>query len=179
MNIYTFQLDTQCCSTDCLLMLRCQLYMFRTVTVHPQELLFRCCMCRLWYVVRNALSDTSRWYNVWGSSSSKVVPVGRISTYRSLHIQHLKRSSWGWTVTVRNMYSWHLSINKQTISTATLCISLECIYTIYLCCVIYREATAVCPQLWHRSRILSGCRDCPTNTAFNIVRLWVAITKWS
>ena len=42
---------------------RCQLYMFRTVTVHPQELLCRCCMCRLWYVVRNALSDTSSWYN--------------------------------------------------------------------------------------------------------------------
>ena len=62
-NIYTFQRDTQCCSTDCLLMHRCQLYMFRTVTVHPQELLFRCCMCRLWYVVRTALSDTSRWYN--------------------------------------------------------------------------------------------------------------------
>ena len=65
-NIYTFQRDTECCSTDCLLMLRCQLYMFRTVTVHLQELLFRCCMCRLWYVVRNALSGTSRWYNVWG-----------------------------------------------------------------------------------------------------------------
>ena len=59
-NIYTFQRDTQCCSTDCLMMHRCQLYMFRTVTVHPQELLFRCCMCRLWYVVRTALSDTSR-----------------------------------------------------------------------------------------------------------------------
>ena len=38
-NIYTFQRDTQCSSTDCLLMPRCQLYMFRTVTVHPQELL--------------------------------------------------------------------------------------------------------------------------------------------
>ena len=56
-NIYTFQQDTQCSSTDCLLMLRCQLYMFRTITVHPQELLFRCCMCRLWYVIRNALWD--------------------------------------------------------------------------------------------------------------------------
>ena len=33
-----------------LLVLRCQLYMFRTVTVHPQELLCRYCMCRLWYV---------------------------------------------------------------------------------------------------------------------------------
>ena len=59
-NIYTFQRDKQCCSTDCLLMLRCQLYMFRTVTVHPQELLFRCCMYRLWCVVRTALSDISR-----------------------------------------------------------------------------------------------------------------------
>jgi hypothetical protein len=43
----------------CLLVLRCQLDMFRTVTVHPQELPCRYCMCRLWYVVRNALSDTS------------------------------------------------------------------------------------------------------------------------
>ena len=94
-NIYTFQRDTWCSSTDCLLMLRCQLYTFRTVTVHPQELLFRCCMCRLWYVVRTALSGTSRWCNV--------VPAGRIITYHSLHIQHLKRSSWGWTVTVRNV----------------------------------------------------------------------------
>ena len=45
-----------------LLALRCQLYMFRTVTVHPQELLCRYCMCRLWYVVRSALPDTSSWY---------------------------------------------------------------------------------------------------------------------
>ena len=44
--IYTFQRDTQCSSTDCLLILRCQLCVFRTVTVHPQELLFRCCMCK-------------------------------------------------------------------------------------------------------------------------------------
>ena len=42
-----------------LLVLRCQLYMFRTATVHPQELLCRYCMCRLWYAVRDALSDTS------------------------------------------------------------------------------------------------------------------------
>ena len=46
-----------------LLALRCQLYMFRTVTVHPQELLCRYCMCRLWYVVRSALPDTSGWYS--------------------------------------------------------------------------------------------------------------------
>ena len=103
LDIYTFQRDTQCSTTNCLLMLRCQLYMFRTITVHPQELLFRCCMCKLWYVARNALPGTSSWYNVWGSSSSNVAPAGRINTYHSLHIHHLKRSSWGWTVTVRNM----------------------------------------------------------------------------
>ena len=56
--MYTFQRDTQCSSTDCLLMLRCQLYMFRTVTVHPQELLFRCCMCRLWYVLIHPAGTT-------------------------------------------------------------------------------------------------------------------------
>ena len=58
-----------------LLILRCQLYMFRTVRVNPQELLCRYCMCRLWYVVRNALPDTSSWYNVLGRN---VVPAGRI-----------------------------------------------------------------------------------------------------
>ena len=53
----------------CLLVLGCQLYMFLSVTVHPQELLCRYCMCRLWYVVRNALSDTSSWYNDLGSTN--------------------------------------------------------------------------------------------------------------
>ena len=48
-----------------LLVLRCQLYMFRTVTVHPQELLFRCCMCRLWHVLIRPAGTT-------------VVPAGRI-----------------------------------------------------------------------------------------------------
>ena len=32
--------------------------MFRTVTVHPQELLFRYCMCRLWYVLIRAAGTT-------------------------------------------------------------------------------------------------------------------------
>ena len=35
----------------CLLVLRYQLHMFLTVTVHPQEPLCRYCMCRLWYVL--------------------------------------------------------------------------------------------------------------------------------
>ena len=82
--IYKFQRDTQCSSTDCLLMLRCQLYMFRTVTVHPQELLYRCCMCRLWYVVRNALSGTSSWCNVWGQFFLKRCTSGTYRTVRSL-----------------------------------------------------------------------------------------------
>ena len=44
-----------------------------------------------------------------------------LTTYHSLHIQHLKRSSWGWTVTVRNMRTdtW-ASINNQ------------CCYIVYL-----------------------------------------------
>ena len=97
-NIYTVQRDTQCGCTDCLLVLRCQLYMFWTITVHPQELLCRYCMCRLWYVVRNALSGTSTWYNQLDVSGCAV-----LTTYHSLHIQYLQRSSWGWTVMVQNM----------------------------------------------------------------------------
>ena len=68
-NLYTFQRDTQCCSTDCLLMHRCQLYMFRTVKGHPQELLFRCCMCRYVPLVQRLRKNYS--------SSSKVAPAGR------------------------------------------------------------------------------------------------------
>ena len=94
-NIYTFQRDTQCCSTDCLLMLRCQLYTFRTVTVRPQELLCRYCMCRLWYVLIRPAGTTLYQRDVPDSAV--------LTTYHSLHIQHLKRSSCGWTVTVRNM----------------------------------------------------------------------------
>ena len=105
-NIHTFQRDTQCSCTDCLLILSCQLYMFRTVTVHPQELLFRCCMCRLWYVLIHPVGTTFEEEQFFLKRCT--------STYHSLHIQRLKRSSWGWTVTVRNMYSWHLSINKQS-----------------------------------------------------------------
>ena len=75
--------------------------MFRTATVHPQELLCRYCICRLWYVVRSALPDTSGWYNVvesssynvtssWynvvGSSSYNVVPAGRIGQCASYHL---------------------------------------------------------------------------------------------
>ena len=78
-----------------LLVLRCQLYMFRTVTVHPQELLCRYCMCRLWYVVEThylirpagttVLPKMLYQLDVSGSAS--------LTTYHSLHIQYLQRSS--------------------------------------------------------------------------------------
>ena len=99
--------------------------MFRTVTVHPQEVLFRYCMCRLWYVLIRPAGTTflpKTLYQLDVSSSAF------LTTYHSLHIQYLQRSSWGWTVTVRNMYSWHLSTNKHLISATTLCISLDYIY---------------------------------------------------
>ena len=64
-----------------LFVLRCQLYMFRTVTVQPQELLCRYCMCRLWYVLVQRF--TSWTYQV----------VRFLTTYHSLHIQFLQRSS--------------------------------------------------------------------------------------
>ena len=107
-NICTFQRDTQCSSTDCLLMLRCQLYLFRTVTVHPQELLFRCCMCRLWYVVRNALSGTSRWCNVWGRTY--------IYIYRAVKIVVFVCSCEDWGLTrkeIEQCFSsvWRLAFN--------------------------------------------------------------------
>ena len=82
----------------CLLVLKCQLYMFWTVTVHPQELLCRYCMCRLWYVVRSALSDTSSWYNVLGRTllpktlyQLEVSGNAFLTTYHSLHIQYLQK----------------------------------------------------------------------------------------
>ena len=74
------------------------------------------------------ISTQASALHVSDRNGPSVVPAGRISTYHSLHIQYLQRSSWGWTVTVRNMYSWHLSTNKHLISATTLCISLECIY---------------------------------------------------
>ena len=114
-NIYTFQRDTQCSCTDCLLILRCQLYMFRTVTVHLQELLFLCCMCRLWYVLIRPPGTTFEEVLPQTLHQRDVPDSAFLTTNHNLHIHHLKRSSWGWTVTVRNMYSWHLSINKQSV----------------------------------------------------------------
>ena len=49
--IHSNEIYTVVVLIKCSLVLWCQLYMFRTVTVHPQELLCRYCMCRLWYVL--------------------------------------------------------------------------------------------------------------------------------
>ena len=102
-NMYTFQRDTQCSCTDCLLILRCQLYMFRTVTVHLQELLCRYCMCRLWYVLIRPAGTTFEEELPQTLYQLDVSDSAFLTTYHNLHILHLKRSSWGWTVTVRNM----------------------------------------------------------------------------
>ena len=92
-NIYTFQRDTQCSSTDLLLMHRCQMYMFRTVTVHPQELLFRCCMCRIRYLLIRPAGATFEEVLPQTLHQRDVPDSAFLTTYHNLHIQHLKRSS--------------------------------------------------------------------------------------
>ena len=69
----------------CSLVFRCQLYMFRTVTVHPQEPLCRYCMCRLWYVLIRPAGTTfeEALYQLDVSDSAF------LNTYHSLHIQYL------------------------------------------------------------------------------------------
>ena len=101
--IYTFQRDTQCGSTDCLLMLRCQLYMFRTVMVHPQELLFRCRMCRLYnqcchivylvgmYILQN--NDTRTFQCQVHSCCSHIIWRNLPHYFRLFH--RLKIGLWG------------------------------------------------------------------------------------
>ena len=41
-------------------------------------IVFRCCICRLWYVVRSAQPDTSSWYNVVGSATTLCVSLDYI-----------------------------------------------------------------------------------------------------
>ena len=84
-DIHSNEIHNAVALIKCLLVLRCQLYMFRTVTVHTQELLFRCCMCRLWYVLIRPAGTTLYQLDV----SDSAFPT----TYHSLHIQYLQRSS--------------------------------------------------------------------------------------
>ena len=66
----------------CLLVLRCQLYMFRTVTVHPQELLSRYCICRLWYVlIRPAGTTFQEERTSWKYQVVRFLPRTIICTY--------------------------------------------------------------------------------------------------
>ena len=69
--------------------------MFRTATVHPQELL--CRYCNADYGTCRYVQLVELLYQLDVSDSAS------LTTYRSLHIQYLQRSSRGWTVTVRNM----------------------------------------------------------------------------
>ena len=95
---HTFQRDTQCSSTDCLLMHRCQLYTFQTVTVHPQGLLpfffLRCCMCRLWYVLICPAGTTFEEEVKFVWSSSIILNFSLVDNYQRfaatccLHIQN-------------------------------------------------------------------------------------------
>ena len=93
-HTHTFQRDTQCSCTDCLLILRCQLYMCRTVTVHPQELLCRCCMCRLWYVLICPAGTTFEEEVKFVWSSSIILNFSLVDNYQRfaatccLHIQN-------------------------------------------------------------------------------------------
>ena len=77
----------------CLLVLRCQLYVFRTVTVHPQELLFRYCICRLWYVLIRPAGTTFDEVLSQTLYQLDVSDSALLTTYHSLHIQYLQRSS--------------------------------------------------------------------------------------
>ena len=103
--------------------------MFRTVTVHPQELLFRCCMCRLWYVVRTALSDTSGWYNVRGRR------------FRYIHIgiySEKNLSPFFYTKTADNLVSEEADGTCQGVLCCSPSIRLQAIRTN----VMYRKRTA-------------------------------------
>ena len=52
--------------------------MFRTVTVHPQELLCRYCMCRLWYVLIRPAGTTFE---------EEVLPLLRTDRYGPKHVE--------------------------------------------------------------------------------------------
>ena len=56
--IHSKEIHNAVALVKCLLVLRFQLYMFLTVTVHPQELHCRNCMCRLWYVLTRPAGKT-------------------------------------------------------------------------------------------------------------------------
>ena len=69
----------------CLLILRCQLYMFRNVTVHPQELLCRYCICRIWYVLIRPAGATFKFFlkrcTSWTYQVVRLLPRTIVCTY--------------------------------------------------------------------------------------------------
>ena len=137
------------------------------------------------------------WSVLWNETHTS--PTLHHSTYHSLHIQYLQRSSWGWTVTVRNMYSWHLSINKHLISATTLCISLDCIYIYIYCkndtrtfkfqvlrlCYIKHYATGIPTITCGLNRLVEGSmrfipefRNVRNVKTYQLPRCEVARTSW-
>ena len=69
--------------------------MFRTSSAHPQELLCRDCICRLWYVVIHVLLDTSSWYRVVGRTLYRldVLCSTRITARTTVYIYSLYKEA--------------------------------------------------------------------------------------
>ena len=71
-----------------LLVLRFQLYMFRTITVHPQELLCRYCVLVDKHTQQTYV--TTSFHKTWLITHTS--PTLYYSTYHSLHIQYLQEA---------------------------------------------------------------------------------------
>ena len=72
--IHSNEIHTVVALVKCLLVLRYQLYMFRTVTVHPQEPLCRYCMCRLWYMLICPAGTTVVIHSVESTYENQKIP---------------------------------------------------------------------------------------------------------
>ena len=86
-------------------------------TVHPQELLFRCCMCRLWYVVRTALSGTSRWYQRERSETCRADTCASINN-QCCNIVYLV----GMYIYCKKLYTDLPMSSSQILCFATVCV---------------------------------------------------------
>ena len=120
--------------------------MFRTVTVHPQELLCRYCMCRLWYVVIRVLRDTfSRTYRVvrflpqsaYTVSTKKLL---RMDRWGPKHIElqpkcWLKLTQWNHTVYLVGLYILQKWYTELTMSICENILEFDNMITVISKCV--------------------------------------------
>ena len=115
--------------------------MFRTSSVIIRSFYVQT-IGRLWYVVIRVLLDTSSRYKVAGGTATTFYRLDvsgstRITTYHSLHIEFLHKSSWGWTHEgpkhVELKPEWSI---KNLLSETTLCISLDYIYIYIIRCFL-------------------------------------------